>query len=271
MAHQFNVYIDESGDEGFAFDEFPKGSSKWLVLSALIVQKDHDVALRNAAAELRDRCGFQPKHVLHFADLSHERRTFITKEIASLPVCAANVIIQKQEIAQPDIFKAAAFRLYFYAVRLLLERVSWYCRDRARELRLEGCEARLTFEHRRRMSYESLKDYLNLLKGRPDDDPWLQLLLKDVSIHWPSIDVDGLKAVQKYQSAGLQLADTVASGIRWALEPHYGGHTEHRFAKTLKPVLYCYKGRYQSYGLKFFPKGLPDDDDRKHWVRKHYK
>src|SRR5579863_10724023 len=122
MAHQFNVYIDESGDEGFVFDEFPKGSSKWFVISALIVHKDFDKNLRDAAASIRKTIGFAPKHTLHFADLNHERRVHIVEKIASLPICVTNVIVHKQEIQKPEIFKAAAFRLYFYATRLLLER-----------------------------------------------------------------------------------------------------------------------------------------------------
>jgi hypothetical protein len=155
MAHQFNVYIDESGDEGFVFEEFPKGSSKWFVISALIVHKDSDSVLRDTAAEIRRKCGFAPKHVLHFSDLNHERRVYLINRIASLPVRVASVIVHKEEIEKPETFTEAAFRLYFYATRLLLERVSWFCRDHARQQRLDGCEAHLTFEHRRRMASQT--------------------------------------------------------------------------------------------------------------------
>lgn len=36
MTSSFRVYIDESGDEGFTFLPNEQGSSRWLVLSALV-------------------------------------------------------------------------------------------------------------------------------------------------------------------------------------------------------------------------------------------
>lgn len=41
MTATFVVYIDESGDEGFAFD---RGSSAWFVLLAVIVKKTEELA-----------------------------------------------------------------------------------------------------------------------------------------------------------------------------------------------------------------------------------
>lgn len=160
--------------------------------------------------------------------------------------------------------------MYFYATRLLLERVSWFCRDKASEMKLPNCEARLTFEHRRRLSYASLKEYLELLRTHSEEDEFLKILLHDVRIHWSAINISNLRAVQKPQFAGVQLADAVASGLRSALELRYQV-TEHRFAKLQKPVIYAYGTRVQSYGLKFFPRGLEDSDSRKHWITKHYK
>jgi hypothetical protein len=41
MAATFVVYIDESGDEGFAFSE---GSSEWFILSGVVTRKAKDLA-----------------------------------------------------------------------------------------------------------------------------------------------------------------------------------------------------------------------------------
>jgi hypothetical protein len=38
----FRVYIDESGDEGFKFDQPGKGSSRWFVLSAVVTREEND-------------------------------------------------------------------------------------------------------------------------------------------------------------------------------------------------------------------------------------
>jgi hypothetical protein len=110
---------------------------------------------------------------------------------------------------------------------------------------------------------------LYVLKEQSQDNEWLQFLLKDIRIHWDSINSENIHPAQKYEYAGLQAADCVASGFRWALEQRYG-NTEHRFAKTLKPVVYVRQGNYASYGLKFFPVGLTQDEPSGHWIRKHF-
>jgi Protein of unknown function (DUF3800) len=269
MAHSFLVYIDESGDEGFQFDEFPKGSSRWFVLSAVIVRTPDDHKIRELAASVRKTLGFPERHVLHFSRLDHHRRLCFMQAIAGAPVCVTSILVQKELIAQPEIFTEQAFRLYFYTTRLLLERVFWWCRDFAAKHRLTTPEAKLIFEHRRHLSYDNLRDYLLLLKEKSEEDEWLKFLVKGISIHWPSINPDNILSAQKNQYAGLQAADCVASGARWALERRYG-NTEHRFAKTLKPIVYQRQGNYASYGLKFFPEGLPASDSRGHWIRKHF-
>lgn len=43
MAASFTAYIDESGDEGFIFLPGEKGSSRWLVLSAVVFRKSKDL------------------------------------------------------------------------------------------------------------------------------------------------------------------------------------------------------------------------------------
>ena len=52
-SRRFIAYIDESGDEGMKFE---KGSSKWFVLSAVVVGNDQKTQqkLRQLIDEVRD-------------------------------------------------------------------------------------------------------------------------------------------------------------------------------------------------------------------------
>ena len=43
MTASFVAYVDESGDEGFKFLPNEQGSSRWFVLSALVVRKENDM------------------------------------------------------------------------------------------------------------------------------------------------------------------------------------------------------------------------------------
>jgi hypothetical protein len=270
MAYRFVAYIDESGDEGFVFPEGrpDRGSSRWFVISAVITPFERDKELIMLAKSIRSDLQMQPKASIHFADLRHDRRVYVVIRIANSWLTVASVIIHKTRIEHPEIFQAEAFRLYKYAARLLLERVSWFCRDTAASQ--EDCQCRLIFEHRKALSYEGLQEYLTILQGQAEDDAWQQLLLNDVRIHWPAIVIKKVEAAQKPQYAGLQFADCVASGTRAALEYRHG-FTEHRYGKMLKPRIYERGTNYKSYGLKFFPGGIEATDERGHWLRKHFR
>lgn len=269
MAYRFVSYIDESGDEGFVFpDDAPeKGSSKWFILSAIITSAPRDKELPKFGRSIREVLAMQPKALIHFADLRHDKRIYVVDQIASSWLTVSSVIINKQRIERPEVFTAERFRLYKYASRLLLERISWYCRDSVQDQ--TDCECRVIFEHRKHLSYDDVRSYLALLKTQAGEDAWLQVLLNDVRIHWPAIVPEKVEAAQKSQYVGLQLADCVASGIRSALEYRHG-LTEHRYGKMLKPRTYKRGANFSSYGLKFFPGGLQATDPRGHWIRKHY-
>jgi hypothetical protein len=108
MAPTFVVYIDESGDEGFVFRDPPdKGSSDWFVLSALIAPQQDDANVRQLAAAIRTNLRLEPKHVLHFSALDHERRVRAICELGGSQFKATSVIVNKRAIRQPEIFRAA--------------------------------------------------------------------------------------------------------------------------------------------------------------------
>ena len=227
--------------------------------------------MRSTAANIRKSVRLKENALIHFTDLSHERRVRTIGEIAATDLTISSIIVNKRHILQPQIFTTGPFRLYFYAARLLLERISWHCRDFARNSNLPNCETKIIFEHRRHLSYEALRDYFRLLRGPDNADPYLQMLTADVRIHWPAINIDEIEAAQKHDYAGLQLADCAASGIRRALETNQYGNTEHRYAKMLQPRIYAHNGNFRSYGLKFFPAEPEQADPRSHWIRKHYR
>src|SRR3712207_6275478 len=70
----FTVYIDESGDEGFVFQPNERGSSRWLVLSAVVLRKRNDLEAVRLMREVRQRLGKDSKKALHFRELRHEQR-----------------------------------------------------------------------------------------------------------------------------------------------------------------------------------------------------
>jgi len=245
----FVVYIDESGDEGFVFKEDGSGSSRWLVLSAAVIRKANDLQMVSCLKEVREVLGKPPKTPLHFVDLKHEQRVPYIRRVGGLPIRTVNVAIYKPLIREPEKFQNDKYRLYRYATRMLLERVSWLCRDTRRESEGDGF-AEIIFSNRSNMSYEEIREYLRLLQRQHDVNP------QQVQIDPSVIDPDRIRSVEHSKLAGLQVADAVASGIHFGVKVNRYGETEPTYLPHVKKTFYRHKGDLMGYGIKVWPEDL---------------
>lgn len=249
MAASFRAYIDESGDEGFRFRAAPmdSASSDWFVLGALVTRKRADVDTVRLVDRVRAEFGLPPKKHIHWKDLNHARKVRYAQLIATLRVRAVAVCVHKPSLQEPETFRER-YRLYFYAVRYLLERLSWLARDRHNPATWGGDgSAQVVFSNRQGMSYVEMKDYLALLRTRQESG-------QDVRIDFERVPVDGISAQTPGRSMGLQLADAVAGAFFNALERDRFGNTEPRYVQTLSPILYRHEGELTGYGMKVVPR-----------------
>lgn len=249
MSASFRVYIDESGDEGFVFrpnvGARQVGSSRWLILGAVIVRKENDLGCVRCLDVVRQVLGRPARTPLHFTDLRHEQRLPYVREIAVTACRLTAVLIHKPSITEPERFTFGRHQLYRYASRLLLERISWLCRDHRKAGSGDGF-AEVMFSNRAQMSYEELRDYLRHLKTNSE--------AMQVRIDWSVIDPDRIDAKPHDKFAGLQMADAVSSGLKYAVNPNPYGDIETRYVEPLLPVFYRREGVLHGYGLKFWPK-----------------
>lgn len=120
MRHRFTIFVDESGDEGFTFRDPPerKGSSDWLVVSAVITMSAQQKAVIDFARQTREAIGIAAKKPLHWTELNHERRVRVYAEMAAQNYRYVSILVNKRAIKDPEVFKPRG-RLYYYAVRLL--------------------------------------------------------------------------------------------------------------------------------------------------------
>lgn len=258
MTYSYLAFIDESGDDGLEKFREPGargGSSSWLVLSACLFRQIHNLDAVSWRDEISKKMPEKKSRALHFLELNHNQKVVAAQVIASKPLRAMSVLAAKRPI--PKGIYTDKNQLYFYMTRYLIERISWLCRD-LRPLVPEGDgRVAITFSRRGGMSYDAFRDYLRRLK---DSDE------REVKIHWPVIDIDGVDAKDHSSSASLQLVDAIASSFAAGLEPNPYGNCERRYAETLKPVTYHRNGNYLSYGVKIVPKpeecGLSEEQQR---------
>lgn len=244
QTYSYVAYIDEAGDEGFKFKnkDGSKGSTEWFVLSGVLIRAEDDIKTTKLVDEVRLKISKSPKTVLHFKDLDHKRRVPYIDTIAKANIRASSVMIHKPSLASDGLKNSE--RLYFYASRLLLERITWYCRDAVKTTG-DG-SVLIVFSNKSSLKYDDFKKYM----GRLFD----MGAAENVKIAWNVLRDEQIVTHGAGERKGLQIADAVASGILAAVEQNQYGYTEPRYIEMLKPIVYERGGNYLSYGLKFMPK-----------------
>ena len=243
----FVAYVDESGDQGFVFKQDGSGSSRWFILSAAVIRKSNDMQMVNCLKETRELLGKAPKTALHFTKLKHEQRVPYIRRISELSIRTVNILIYKPEISNPETFTVVKDRLYRYATRYLVERISWLCRDASNQEQGDGF-VDIIFSDRSHMSYDAIRHYLHLLMSGDATDQ-----RQPVQIAASVVDPRRIRSVSHSKLAGLQVADAVASGIHFAIKPNRYGETEATYLSHIKKILYRRKGKVFGYGMKLWP------------------
>lgn len=225
----FRVYVDESGDRGRS----PR-SSKYFVLAAVVVPDSHDHEARLARDQLCATLGKPTETVLHFYEnvKKHEQRKVAAQALRGMPKARfIFVIVDKASLAGKHVLSDPA-AMYNYALRRLLERISWLVDD-------SGGEAIITVAHVRRFPYERLETYITWLRAN------------QTQIRWDAIRGD--IRIEQQSNIGLLQAADLAAGCAWAaLVPDRYGNVEGAYLLELAPRLYCPHGREEkvrAYGL----------------------
>jgi hypothetical protein len=156
------VYIDEAGDRGTAL-----GSSRYFVVSAFIVDNAKEAVARQELLALKHALGRKPSDTLHFRKLTHSQKVKACQDIANFSVQRfTSVVLSKKAITTPFPGGGLAYisqpdPMYLWAVRLLLERVSWFIRDTG------GGSSVVTFAHLKRFKASKLHNYREALWHSP--------------------------------------------------------------------------------------------------------
>lgn len=224
----YRVFVDEAGDRGWG------GSSSAIFnLSAIVVRDEDADQLKTVRNDLCDSLGKPQSTVLHWSAnvRTHAARKFVSDRLSDASITVANVVVDKRSLmGSGSALKDPAMQ-YNYAVRRLLERVSWFVDE-------EGGEAIVTFAHIRRFPYENLRNYLELLKA----------MGTEVQIRWGAIRKP--KFDQPNRVSLLQIADLTAGCTHSAFRTDVFGAHEPTYLINIAPKIYVRgMGHVSSYGM----------------------
>jgi hypothetical protein len=226
----FEAFIDEAGQRSVT-----ARSSDHFVLAAVIIETGPDAAAVTASlAALRTALGRRAGDPLHWLNMkSHGQRLYAAQALAAMPLTVSTVVVCKRHLAASPL--PNEHYAYLFTLRFLLERLSWFARDRNATLSY-------TLAHVVRFRLATLRQYEARLKQAQTAIDWKYLQPPAGAIDQPS------------RVEQLQLADTAASATFQAFEPDKYGNTETRYLHELASVLYRRPGgRLTSYGLKIHP------------------
>lgn len=227
------AYIDEAGDPGIARVQpiDPNGASEWFVMAAVVVRAETDQNtvqwVKDTRVELRLDQGPQ----LHFKNLTASKKFAVSMRLSEYP-CRIFVVASHKPNMQAYINKRAGIRrsqnwFYNWCARILLERVTKYCLNRA----VAECGSprliRLDWSRAGGLSYDQLIAYHEYLRRQPK--PYLS----KGQIAWDTLHPDLYNVLRSKDHAGVQIADIAASAFYQAVHTNSSGWNPD-FARALK-------------------------------------
>ena len=220
MSKEYNVYIDESGDEGI------RKGSKYFILTAIIVSKDKDLEISKQVDKIKENLEMNIKTQLHWKLLKGlPNKKMIMDIISELDIKIINVIVDTKCIKF-----IPSNNIYNFFSGYLYERICWYMND-------VNAIANINISSRGNLSKKELSNYINNKNHK--------------KFNIDSTKIKQIKIIPNERKKLLQLADCCCSALFQSLKYHDITHFE--YIKKIKNKLYSKNNNLLSYGLKLVP------------------
>lgn len=232
------VYIDEAGDLGY------QRGTQWFILSAVVVDKTEERAIRTTMAQIKSRLNVNEIHLKKMPDFM--KRAYIVREFEGENFTYINIVVDTSKLNLA--MAASSATAYNYICRMLLERVSWFLRDTNR-----------------------IGDIVLSARGTSRDGElitYIQDKLIPFTDNQIAPNVFGKISAKTANSWDLlQLADVCATTTFLAYEINGWGMRAPCYFKVLENHIYRYKGRMERYGLKYFSENMKPTSNE---IKCHY-
>ena len=256
MDYGYIAYIDEAGDPGLnrvrPLDE--NGASEWLVLSAIVMKAKREAEVVDWVDRIRTGIGVTQRRHLHYRDLSPSRKLAVTTAMADLPLRAFAICSNKKNMRGYHNPRAAKIPsqqwFYNWCVRLLLERVTAFCDNRALEDYGKREMIKIEFSRRGGHHYSQTRAYHYYLRFQQQGGA---IFLQKREPVTKMLSTDLMEDFPHFERAGLQLADAVASSFYQAIDCLGPGGWLPEPAKMLRPVMAKENGAVKDFGVALFP------------------
>jgi Protein of unknown function (DUF3800) len=227
-----HAFIDESGDDGFA----PQ-SSRWLVLGAYVIRESDMNPIKTKIGEgVKQIWQTSPPSHVHFVNCIHTKRKALLHLVHGMDLTCMFVAAHKASLKPDEVKRLKCPSLYCYIAKHLVERITWYARDR-------NDPVRITFAQRSQIAFTDLKSYF-----------YDVLIHRAYPVHGIAFNfINSMGSIPANVNSLLQASDWITSGIAAGLNPDGYGHVELSYAEILWGKFWRRQGKFWSYGLKIIP------------------
>lgn len=226
----YTVYIDEAGDLGIG------RGTRWFVLSAVIVAKEDERAIRDKMSQIKSRLNVKEIHLRKIFEFS--KRSFIVRELNSQKFTYINILVDTTKFDKTKI--PNPLMAYNYVCKYLLERVSLFLVERGK-----------------------VADVMLSARGTSRDGDLIRYIKEKLlpyeknSINEAVFNKISAKGAGEWEL--LQLADVCATTMFLTYEINGYGFSTPCFSTAMANHLYRYRGIVESYGIKFFTNDMKPD------------
>jgi len=220
MNKEYNVYIDEAGDEGI------KKGSKYFIITAVVVKKEKDLEISRYVDMIKKFLEIDIKKQLHWKLLKgFNNKIMIMNITGDLDIKIVNVIVDTKSI---NVIKP--HDIYYYFSGYLYERLCWLMKEE------EGV-CNINISSRGNLSLNKLENYI-----RCNNNVRFEIDKKRIK---------SIKIIPNQKKKLLQLSDCCCSALFQALKYNNDMHFE--YIDSIKENIYSRNNNLISYGLKIVP------------------
>lgn len=209
------IYIDEAGDPGIRSVSplVPGGASEWFTMGAMVIDQTRDAETVDWVREIKGAVGQTQKPFFHYKDVRPgDRRRRACEILAEKPCRLFAIASHKVNMSGHENIRAekrnGQFAFYNWVLRVLLERVTHWVREKSLHEHNEVLPARLVLSATGGLRYTQMQAYHELLRLQGK-----RAYLNARTIAWDVLHNDYYEPVPAKTNAGVQLADIVASAF----------------------------------------------------------
>lgn len=216
---RYVFYVDEAGDDGLKASApgTVNSNSEWFVLGGIVTKTSNESDFIRTVNFAKDKAGMPFGRDIHFAKLNNHKKAIICRELALgnfrwFAVFSHKENMRKHKNERAELVSVKKNILYNWMLRILLERVTKYCKNHSFlcSLPYTPSDVHVILSDRGGLRTSEFGNYFSRLWIQfQSGNTYLKKSLIDFSVFNPT----NISSAPNSELYGLQVADVIVSSL----------------------------------------------------------